>query len=145
MRARIIKFITFFFIALVFSTQFNIEHKWLLYSQLVFISLGFLSFFLKKPQILLGLALPTLPFFPYGTLSSFILCFNFCFNLRLNLGAHKYLESNKSNLLFKLLLLPLFLSLVVCFYFEFDFYIFKTMLLNTGILETYLFYKKTRQ
>ena len=65
------KVFTFFVLALVFSTHFNIDHKWLFLSQVAFASLGFLGFFIRKPTRLLGLALPTITFFPYGTLSAF--------------------------------------------------------------------------
>lgn len=140
MFAKAIRYFIFLILALVFSTQFKAEHKWLLFLQLVFTSLGFLIFYVKKPQFLLGLAIPTLTFFPYGTLSSFILCLNIGIKPKSKTSDS---DLKTSHLLFKLLLLPLFFSLLVCFYFEFDYYIFKTLVLNAGILESYFYFKET--
>ena len=135
-----IKLAFYIFIALILSTQLNTIHSWLYYTQVAFASLGLLSFFLKKPVILLGLAIPTIPFFQYGALSIFIVCYNLGLLFKTSIGKDK-LKTSKSNLLLKFLILPFFLSLLVSLYFEFDFYLFKTQFLNYGLIDTYLYIK----
>ena len=128
-------FLKFLLLALVFSVQLRTEYAWLYWPEVAISALGLLSFILPNPFLILGFALCVLPYFEYGTLSCFLLTFNF--------GV--YLKNRKPNNVSEfslLLLLPLTISLSFCLIQEIDYYILKTIFTNDGFYGLFLYVKQ---
>ena len=110
--------------------QLRSEYSGIFWPELLLASSGLLSFFLRDPRFLLGLALPVLPFFEYGALSCFILTFCFGCSFRKDRP-----EVNQNVLVFlSLLLVPLSVTLIFSLIQEVDLTLLKTILLNSGPL-----------
>ena len=151
-----LRLLVFLVLAAVFGLQLRSIYGIIYWPELLLAFSGLLSFFLNDPRFLLGFALPTVPFFEYGTLSCFILTYSAglilkdtklrsfekkpkCTLTKVLLitrsgGREEGREGGDINFFILLLLSPLLISLIYTLIQEVDLYLLKTILLNVGLL-----------